>query len=119
MSSKVRELDLVKGRVQETIKRVDDILDLKSCVEGVQLSFHKEEYEQAAAFIHRYLSLDERAMREILPVDTEEADLNASFTYLHEVYWPNILVQGILNQRKILLIRKSRIRLRKMSWEMW
>ena len=82
----MRELDLVKGRVQETIKRVDDILDLKSCVEGVQLSFHKEEYEQAAAFIHRYLSLDERAMREILPVDTEEADLNASFTYLHEVY---------------------------------
>ncbi|XP_057291059.1 conserved oligomeric Golgi complex subunit 4-like [Hydractinia symbiolongicarpus] len=84
VSSKVRELDLAKSRVQEAIKRVDDILDLKSCVEGVQSSFQKEEYEQAAAFIHRYLSLDERAMREILPVDTEETDLNASFTYLHK-----------------------------------
>jgi len=84
VSSKVRELDTTKSRVQEAIKRVDDILDLKSCVEGVQTSFRNEEYEQAAAFIHRYLSLDERAMREILPVDTEETDLNASFSYLRE-----------------------------------
>ncbi|XP_066927345.1 conserved oligomeric Golgi complex subunit 4-like [Clytia hemisphaerica] len=84
VSSKVRELDIAKGRVQEAIKRVDDILDLKSCVDGVQDSLKDEQYETAAIYISRYLSLDERAMREILPVDTEEADLNASFTYLHQ-----------------------------------
>ncbi|XP_065675954.1 conserved oligomeric Golgi complex subunit 4 isoform X2 [Hydra vulgaris] len=84
VSSKVRLLDFAKGCIQDAIKRVDDILDLKSCVEGVKHSFKNEEYEQAAAFIHRYLSLDERALREILPADTEENDLSASFSYLHE-----------------------------------
>lgn len=84
VSSKVRILDLAKSRVQDTIKRVDDILDLKSCVEGVETALKKEEFEQAAAFIHRYLSLDERALREILPDNSEGTDLKHSFNFLHD-----------------------------------
>eukprot|EP00794_Sanderia_malayensis_P019155 gene19155-21075_t len=84
VSSKVRILDLVKSRVQDTIKRVDDILDLKSCVEGVEAALEKEEFEQAAAYIHRYLSLDERALREILPDNSEGTDLKHSFNFLHD-----------------------------------
>lgn len=84
VSSKVRILDLAKGRVQDTIKRVDDILDLKSCVEGVEVALRKEEFEQAAAYIHRYLSLDERALKEILPDNSEGTDLKNSFNFLHD-----------------------------------
>eukprot|EP00795_Rhopilema_esculentum_P001200 gene1200-15566_t len=84
VSSKVRILDLAKSRVQDTIKRVDDILDLKSCVEGVETALRKEEFEQAAAFIHRYLNLDERALREILPDNSEGTDLKHSFNFLHD-----------------------------------
>lgn len=41
------------------IQRADDILDLKFCTDGVQTALRNEDYEQAAAHIHRYLSLDQ------------------------------------------------------------
>ncbi|KAL7978787.1 hypothetical protein Chor_013276 [Crotalus horridus] len=50
VSSKVRQLDLAK--------RSDDILDLQFCTDGVQAALRNEDYEQAAAHVHRYLSLD-------------------------------------------------------------
>ncbi|KAG9460403.1 hypothetical protein GDO78_022054, partial [Eleutherodactylus coqui] len=58
VSSKVRQLDLAKSRLYQAIQRADDILDLKFCMDGVQSALKNEEYEQAAAHIHRYLCLD-------------------------------------------------------------
>ncbi|XP_020819204.1 conserved oligomeric Golgi complex subunit 4 isoform X1 [Phascolarctos cinereus] len=58
VSSKVRQLDLAKNRLYQAIQRADDILDLKFCMDGVQTALRNEDYEQAAAHIHRYLSLD-------------------------------------------------------------
>ncbi|XP_068722014.1 conserved oligomeric Golgi complex subunit 4-like isoform X2 [Montipora capricornis] len=84
VSSKVRLLDLVKNRVQETIKRVDDILDLKACVDGVQTALNTENYEQAAAHIHRYLNLDEEVLKEITGDSQEGSDLVGAFALLHE-----------------------------------
>ena len=49
----------VQTRLYKVIQRADDILDLKFCMDGVQTSLHNEDYEQAAAHIHRYLSLDQ------------------------------------------------------------
>ena len=45
------------------MQRVDDILDLKFCTDGVQTALHNEDYEQAAAHVHRFLSLDENVLR--------------------------------------------------------
>lgn len=84
VSSKVRLLDQVKNRVQETIKRVDDILDLKACVDGVQTALNTENYEQAAAHIHKYLNLDEDKLKEITRDSEEGSDLAGSFALLHE-----------------------------------
>ncbi|CAH3192246.1 unnamed protein product [Porites evermanni] len=84
VSSKVRLLDLVKNRVQETIKRVDDILDLKACVDGVQTALNTEHYEQAAAHIHRYLNLDAEVLKEITGDSKEGSDLAGAFALLHE-----------------------------------
>ncbi|KAM6430718.1 conserved oligomeric Golgi complex subunit 4 isoform 1-T1 [Liasis olivaceus] len=46
------------NRLYQAIQRADDILDLKFCTDGVQAALRSEDYEQAAAHIHRYLSLD-------------------------------------------------------------
>ena len=40
------------------MNRVNDIIDLTKCVDGVQDTMASDNYEQAAAHIHRYLSLD-------------------------------------------------------------
>ncbi|EHB15460.1 Conserved oligomeric Golgi complex subunit 4 [Heterocephalus glaber] len=58
VSSKVRQLDLAKNRLYQAIQRADDILDLKFCMDGVRSALRSEDYEQAAAHIHRYLCLD-------------------------------------------------------------
>ncbi|PFX33324.1 Conserved oligomeric Golgi complex subunit 4 [Stylophora pistillata] len=84
VSSKVRLLDLVKNRVQETIKRVDDILDLKACVDGVQTALNTEHFEQAAAHIHRYLNLDEQVLKDIAGDSKKGSDLAGAFELLHE-----------------------------------
>ncbi|CAB4029269.1 conserved oligomeric Golgi complex subunit 4-like [Paramuricea clavata] len=86
VSSKVRKLDLAKSRVQAAINRTGDILDLKSCVDGVQDALKNEEYEQAAGHIHRYLTLDENTLRKTVEDgdDLEGSDLKNAFTLLHE-----------------------------------
>jgi hypothetical protein len=64
VSCKVRLLDQAKGRVYACMKRVDDVIDLKSCVDGVQYAMTTGDYEKAAAHIHRYLALDENLLLE-------------------------------------------------------
>lgn len=51
-------LPFFQNRLYQAIQRADDILDLKFCMDGVQTALRNEDYEQAAAHIHRYLSLD-------------------------------------------------------------
>uniref|UniRef100_A0A672U3Z4 Conserved oligomeric Golgi complex subunit 4 N-terminal domain-containing protein n=1 Tax=Strigops habroptila TaxID=2489341 RepID=A0A672U3Z4_STRHB len=58
ISSKVCRHNLAKNQLYQAIQRADDTLDLKFCVDGVQTTLQNEDYEQAAAHIHRYLSLD-------------------------------------------------------------
>lgn len=49
----------LQTRLYNVIERADDILNLKFCTDGVQTALRNEDYEQAAAHIHRYLSLDQ------------------------------------------------------------
>ena len=59
VSFKVRQLDLAKTRVAECQQRVHDLIDLKLCSEGVVTALNEEDYEKAAAHIHRFLAMDE------------------------------------------------------------
>ena len=54
ISGKVRLLDLAKNRVFEAIQRVDDVLDLKFCSDGVEKSMKEKDLESAVGHIHRY-----------------------------------------------------------------
>ncbi|XP_061883418.1 conserved oligomeric Golgi complex subunit 4 [Entelurus aequoreus] len=83
VSRKVRQLDLAKTRLYNVIQRADDILDLKFCTDGVQTALHNEDYEQAAAHIHRYLSLDQSVI-ELSRQGEESSAVDASLLLLQE-----------------------------------
>ncbi|KAM4721196.1 conserved oligomeric Golgi complex subunit 4 isoform 1-T1 [Rhinophrynus dorsalis] len=83
VSSKVRQLDLAKSRLYQAIQRVDDILDLKFCMDGVQTALKNEEYEQAAAHIHRYLCLD-KSVIELSRQGKEGSMIDANLHHLQE-----------------------------------
>ena len=40
---------LYQGRVIASMQRVDDVLDLKFCTDGVQTALHDEDYEQVTS----------------------------------------------------------------------
>ncbi|CAF0945754.1 unnamed protein product [Adineta steineri] len=63
ISKKVRELDVTKRHVVACLRRANDIIDLKKCTDGVKLALEDEEYEQAAAHIHRYLNIDSTSLQ--------------------------------------------------------
>ncbi|MCJ8737287.1 hypothetical protein PDJAM_G00022310 [Pangasius djambal] len=83
VSSKVRQLDLTKKRLYQAIQRADDILDLKFCTDGVQTALRNQDYEQAAAHIHRYLSLDQSVI-ELSRQGGESTAVDASLALLQE-----------------------------------
>lgn len=82
VSSKVRQLDLTKKRLYQAIQRADDILDLKFCTDGVQAALQNQNYEQAAAHIHRYLSLDQSIIE--LSKDGDGSSVEASLALLKD-----------------------------------
>lgn len=51
-------LDVAKGRVVECLQRVSDLMDLRTCAEGVKTAMDDEDYELAAQHIHKFLTLD-------------------------------------------------------------
>ena len=47
------------------------------CTDGVQTALQSEDYEKAAGHIHRYLSLDEKVLKQITP-DSKEGSIQNS-----------------------------------------
>lgn len=54
----VSALDVAKGRVVECLQRVSDLMDLRTCADGVRTAMEQEDYELAARHIHKFLTLD-------------------------------------------------------------
>jgi len=63
VSAKVRQLDEAKRRVSDCQQRVHDLIDLQLCSEGVRAALAEEDYEQAAAHLHRFLAMDEALLK--------------------------------------------------------
>ena len=82
ISSKVKLLDLAKSQVFQAIQRVDDILDLKFCTDGVKQALDDQDYEKAAANIYRYLCLDENVIKQSVNIGEESSSINASLEVL-------------------------------------
>ncbi|KXJ22071.1 Conserved oligomeric Golgi complex subunit 4 [Exaiptasia diaphana] len=79
---------------EDTIKQVDDILDLKACVNGVQTALNTENYFFAAAHIHRYLSLDFFILKQLIGDTNEGSDLSGAFVLFFEA---EVKLKGIVN----------------------
>lgn len=58
VSQKIRDIDRIRERVNQAAQRVNDIIDMKNCIDGVQEAMKCEDYERAAAHINRYLNID-------------------------------------------------------------
>lgn len=74
---------LFQKRLYQAIQRADDILDLKFCTDGVQTALRNQDYEQAAAHIHRYLSLDQSVIELSKQGGEGESFLGFLFRYYH------------------------------------
>lgn len=70
LSSRVRKLDAVCGRVAEALKLVDDMLELRECSEQVMKAITSEDFEQAAKYVARF-----RSAQDDLPPGTDDASI--------------------------------------------
>ncbi|CAG8484778.1 5249_t:CDS:10 [Diversispora eburnea] len=62
ISAQVRQLDLEQSRVQQTIKQVEDVQELKQCIMGVHQAIYIKDYESAASYINRASILDPKIL---------------------------------------------------------
>ncbi|KAL0275674.1 UNVERIFIED_CONTAM: hypothetical protein PYX00_003462 [Menopon gallinae] len=86
VSEKVKRLDTTRSRVSECQQRVQDLLDLQLCSEGVQTALKNEDYEKAAGHIHRFLSIDQKVLKQTASdVAQDDSSVDNSFTILEEV----------------------------------
>ncbi|KAL7605604.1 conserved oligomeric Golgi complex subunit 4 [Lactuca sativa] len=58
VSGKVRELDLAQSRVNETLHRIDAIVERSNCIDGVQKALENEDFESAANYVQTFLQID-------------------------------------------------------------
>jgi hypothetical protein len=65
VSHKVKELDLVRVRVRETVAHVDAALEGGKCVEGLQRALAANNMEEAAKFIGRHRALKQGTSAEL------------------------------------------------------
>lgn len=55
---------VLQSRVSECQRRVQDLLDLQLCSEGVQNALKSDDYEEAAVHIHRFLAMDQHLLKQ-------------------------------------------------------
>lgn len=85
ISSKVRQLDKIRVRVSECQQRVQDLLDLRLCSEGVQIAMENDELEQAAAHVHRYLSIDQTKLQRTADDMAQDCSMiTSALQHLHD-----------------------------------
>ena len=88
---KVKKMDLVSKRVQDCLTRVGDLVDLKTCTEGIQSALDNEEYENAALIVQRFLKIDEEEVKKqsalMMPYVTDGSTMTSmeeAFNKLHD-----------------------------------
>ena len=57
VSKKVRLLDNTRHRLQQTQQRLEDIIHVRDCIEGIDGAMKNEEWERACEYIKTYLSI--------------------------------------------------------------
>ena len=63
IGGRVREIERSTQRAEQCLHRVEDLLDLRRCTEGVRAALANEDFELAAAHIRRFGAIDEHVLR--------------------------------------------------------
>lgn len=84
VSGKIRHLDSAKHRVEECLQRIEDVLDLSFCTEGVRLAMENEEYEVAAMHVNRFLKMDKSGLLNSADDMQQRGSLKESLSLLQE-----------------------------------
>ncbi|KAK7862604.1 hypothetical protein R5R35_005641 [Gryllus longicercus] len=84
VSAKVRQLDIARSRASDCQQRVHDLLDLQLCAEGVKASLHSEDYEKAAAHVHRFLAMDQHLLEQTADIAEDCTNVTNSFSLLQD-----------------------------------
>ena len=83
-----------QGHVESCIGRVNDIIDLTRCVEGVEETMSADNLEQAAQHISKYLQIDKSLISKI------DDDVVGSFAVLKDA---ELRIINNINSRYTLL----------------
>lgn len=76
---------ILQSRVCECQSRINDILDLQLCSEGVATALRNEDYEQGAAHVHRYLAMDQQLLeRTAEDVSGDHTSISSSLVTLQQ-----------------------------------
>ncbi|KAI8544892.1 hypothetical protein RHMOL_Rhmol07G0000800 [Rhododendron molle] len=82
VSGKVRELDLAQSRVNDTLLRIDAIVDRANCLDGVKKALDSEDFESAANYVQTFLQIDAKYNKDS---DDQRQQLLASKKHLEGI----------------------------------
>ncbi|KAG5538177.1 hypothetical protein RHGRI_018930 [Rhododendron griersonianum] len=82
VSGKVRELDLAQSRVNDTLLRIDAIVDRANCLDGVKKALDSEDFESAANYVQTFLQIDAKYNKDS---DDQREQLLASKKHLEGI----------------------------------
>ncbi|ELR19326.1 COG4 transport protein [Acanthamoeba castellanii str. Neff] len=85
VSAKIRDLDSTRERIQLTMNKLHDIIDVKNCVSGVEDAMAKEDYETAASHIGRYLTIGNAVALSSVLEETASNQLKTAENKLKEI----------------------------------
>jgi hypothetical protein len=66
--SKFRQIDLAKIHLEDCLSKIGDILDLKTCRNGMVNAMQSHNYEEAAMHIKRFLSIDQKELQKTIDI---------------------------------------------------
>lgn len=71
ISSRVSALDQARSRLVKCLQRINDLKDLRTCAEGVEIAMKQEEYDEAARHVQKFFALDSILFKNAEQIDTK------------------------------------------------
>uniref|UniRef100_A0A182QER7 Conserved oligomeric Golgi complex subunit 4 n=1 Tax=Anopheles farauti TaxID=69004 RepID=A0A182QER7_9DIPT len=97
VSAKVRRLDEARSRVSECQQRVHDLIDLQLCSQGVMSSIREEDFEQGAAHVNRFLSMDKTLLQKT--ADDVSGSITSVSQAVSTLEQATVQIQQMINQK--------------------
>lgn len=76
--NKFRRIDSAKVRLEDCLSKIDDVLDLKTCRDGVINAMKSNNYEEAAMHIKRFLAIDQQEFHNTVRILCPEQSKHSS-----------------------------------------